>query len=111
LNEDFKRIIVTASSTSISIKDTGRWFIMESASPQTITLPTPVSGIEFDISKGGSAGGVTVQVTSGSKIWASGTAEKTSGTLAGAQLGGHIKLRCYTPGVWMLVSQVGAWSF
>jgi hypothetical protein len=110
-NADKKLVANTATSLSLSIKDTGRAFVCENTSAQTITLPTPVPGTEFEFHKGGLAGSLTINCSGGTKFWTSATSEASSVTIAGSAIGGYLKLRAYTAGQWLVAAQTGSWTF
>jgi hypothetical protein len=109
-NDDNKDISVSASTYTISIRDTGRTIVATGAGAQTFTLPTPIAGTRLYIFKS-VAQDLTINCAAATNFFAGNGAAKSSVDSAAADVGGFIELEAYGSVGWKVASVAGTWVF
>lgn len=109
-NDDDKDISVTATSYTVSIRDTGRTIVATGSATQTFTLPTSVAGTKLKFFK---AVGQILNVTcaGGNNFYTGSGAVMSSAQSAAVDVGGYLELESYGTSGWKIVSQVGTWTY
>lgn len=109
-NDDDKDISVTATSYTVSIRDTGRTIVATGSATQTFTLPTSVAGTKLKFFK---AVGQILNVTcaGGNNFYTGSGAVMSSAQSAAVDVGGYLELESYGTSGWKVVSQVGTWTY
>lgn len=100
-------VIETTATSTISIRDTGRRFHWNGVSNGVLTLPTPVPGCRFRFSKSAA----TQLTLSGVTFLDGSSSTKTSAVLATSALGGALEVEARSTSSWIVLSQVGSWTF